>query len=365
MQKLSHYLYPNRINLLADLAGFNVEFTNVYQRNVKIYNGIDNTIEFDIKNADQKRIDLTTLTDIKMNVMDAAGLALPTSPYTIIPGTLKGIGSTLIPKSDLSKLSPQYLRYSVSAKKNGADLLLYADSRFGAVGTIELVGDAMPIIREPRVFNSFTSEIDLWGVPIYHSSAISTKFYEAIPTKFLNFEIHVTNFAGSIWLDATTNSTINLQAFQAAGKPFGAWNQSSVDGLFTGVIPFGTHIPIDDYNYFRISYQSPSVNGVGATFDIKQVGTTYQVLIHTSGTGYTVGSIIRIPGSHVGGVDVVNDLIITVSAVEGVSSTAPSSYTISSIRHITWIGTSVNNGKTYPALSGVNFSGTIDKIVVS
>ena len=61
MQKISSYLYPNRVEVLADMASFNVEYTNVYQKNVKIYNGIDNTIEFDIKNADQKRIDLATI----------------------------------------------------------------------------------------------------------------------------------------------------------------------------------------------------------------------------------------------------------------------------------------------------------------
>ena len=49
MQKIITYSYPNRIQLLADLAGFNVEYTNVYQRNAKIYSGIDNTIDFDIK----------------------------------------------------------------------------------------------------------------------------------------------------------------------------------------------------------------------------------------------------------------------------------------------------------------------------
>ena len=64
MQKISTYLYPNRIELLADLAGFTTEYTNVYQRTLKIYNGIDNTLEFDMKNADQKRIDLSTLTNI-------------------------------------------------------------------------------------------------------------------------------------------------------------------------------------------------------------------------------------------------------------------------------------------------------------
>jgi len=365
MQKISSYLYPNRIVLLADLAGFNVEFTNVYQRNVKIYNGIDNTIEFDIKNADQKRIDLTSISQIKLNVMDASGYELTNSPYDVTPTALKGIASVTIPQDDLADLDNQYLKYSVSAIKNGKDVLLYADARFGAVGTIELVGNAMPNIRPEKTYNTFTAEIDLKGVPIYHSSAIPCKFYEAVPTEYLSFDIYVTNFAGSIWLDATTNSTINLQAFQSAGKPFGAWNQSSADGLYTGVIPFGSNIPVGNYEYFRVSYQSPSVNGVGASFDIRQSGTIYTVAIHNSGTGYTVGSIIKVPGSQLGGIDGINDLIITVTAVDGVSSTAPSSYTISSIAHVTWIGTAVDNGNFYPALTGANFSGTIDKIIVS
>jgi hypothetical protein len=85
MQKISSYLYPNRIELLIDLAGSTVEFTSVYQRNVKLYNGIDNTIEFDIKNADQKRVDLTTLSIIELNIMDASGNSLPNSPYAITP----------------------------------------------------------------------------------------------------------------------------------------------------------------------------------------------------------------------------------------------------------------------------------------
>ena len=142
MQKISSYLYPNRVELLANLAGFTVEYTNVYQRNVKIYNGIDNTIEFDIKNADQKRIDLATLTQLELNVMDAQGNALENSPYAVTPTALKGIATVVIPQEDLTELSSQYLRYSVSALKNGEDVLLYADSRFGAVGKIELVGDA-------------------------------------------------------------------------------------------------------------------------------------------------------------------------------------------------------------------------------
>ena len=363
MQKVLSYLYPNRVQILANLTGFLVEYTNVYQRNVKIYNGIDNTIEFDIKNADQKRIDLNTLDQIELNVMDASGIALPNSPYTVTPTSLKGIATTIIPQEDLADLSDQYLRFSLTALKDGEDVILYTDTKFGAVGTIELIGNAMPVFRDDRVFETFTAEIDLQGMPIYHSSAIPAKFYEAIPTETLDFEINVTGFIGSIWIEATKNSTTNVEAFKAAGKPFGSWTQTFDDGMFTGTIPFGSNIPVGDYNYFRISYQTPSINGLGASFEVQKENNEYTVLIHNGGTGYGRGSLIKILGSQLGGEDGVNDIIITVNDVFGSTSTAVSSYTISQVSSIDWQGTASAGTGTY-LVSGSNYSGLVDNIVV-
>ena len=202
----------------------------MYQKNVKIYNGIDNTLEFDIKNADQKRIDLSTLSSLELNLMDATGNSLPNSPYTINTTAYKGIGKTIIPQEDLVDLSEQYLKFSVTATKDGEDVILYTDSKFGAVGVIELVGSALPTFRDARTFDTFTAEIDLKGQPTYHSSAIPTKFYEAVATTTLDFEIHVAGFIGSIWIDATENSTINSEAWKKGGKPFGSWTRTIEDG---------------------------------------------------------------------------------------------------------------------------------------
>ena len=360
MQKISRYLYPNRIELLANIAEFSVEFTNVYQRNLKIYNGIDNTIEFDIKNADQKRIDLTSLSQIRMNVMDASGNALPNSPYTVSSTSIKGIGTVTIPQEDLLDLTDQFLVYSVTALKNGNDIMLYSDSRFGAVGTIELIGNAMPKFIDSKTYKSFTAEIDLHGNPIYHSSAIPTKFYEAIATDTLSFEIHVTGFVGTIWIDATENDTINVEAFRAAGKPFGSWTQLAADGLYTGVIPYASTIPVGNYSYVRVSYQSSSITGVGATFNITKANNIYNATIHTSGTSYMTGSLIKVPGSQLGGVDGINDLIITIQGVEGIGS----SFSMGSISSITLTGIASDGTGTY-IVSGSNYSGIVDKVVVS
>ena len=362
MQKIQSYLYPNRIILLADLAGFNVENRVVYSRTVKIYNGIDNTIQFDIQNADQKRIDLATLTTIEMNVMDSQGNALPQSPYLVTPTSIFGVGSTTIPEEDLADLDDQYLRYSVTAVKSGEDIMLYCDSQFGAVGTLQIVGSAMPTVRDERVYTTFTAEIDLNGFPINHSSAIPCKFYEAVKTTSLDFEIQVTGFLGTVWVEATTDQTISVESFRKAGIPFGSWTQTGTP--FTGTIPYGASIPIGNYNYFRVTYTSPSLNGYGANFAVQgNPGGTYSLTILQGGTGYTMNCIIKILGTQLGGASPANDLYITVANVLGSSSTMSSSYTESEINQITWTGTAANQGNY--RVSGTNYSSVIDSITVS
>jgi hypothetical protein len=338
----------------------------VYQRTIKIYNGIDNTIEFDIKNADQKRIDLTTLGLIELNVMDASGFELPNSPYTVTPTSMKGIATVTIPQDDLADLSEQFLKYSVTTIKNGNDVLLYTDSRFGAVGTIELVGSAMPLIRQDRVYDTFTAEIDLKGQPIYHSSAIPAKFYEAVPREELSFDIEFSGdvnepgsgFTGSVWIEATKNHTINTEAFK--GAPY---LRSQTFDDFTGTWTPAS-LPIGEYQYFRVSYATPTASGLGATFNVTTNGTDYVVDVRAGGTGYAVGAKLKVLGSVLGGVDGINDLFITVQSVDGASTGYISSYSVSSAVSITWTGLAVDNPGRY-IVTGTNITGSVDRVTVS
>jgi hypothetical protein len=365
MQKISSYLYPNRIQLLADLAGFTVEYTNVYQRTVKIYNGIDNTLEFDIKNADQKRINLSTLTNIVLNVMDASGNALPNSPYTVSPldqSTLKGLAKVTIPQEDLIDLSDQYLTYSVTANKDGDDVILYGDSRFGATGKMELIGNAMPTFRDDRVYDSFTGDIDLKGAPTWHSSAIPSKFYEAVASETLDFEISITNFVGSVWIEATKRTTINTEAFKGAVFLWSTTFPAEAPG--NGQIGPPSGLPIGDYQYFRVSYTSPMMNGVGANFNITRQNSAYTVDIRNGGTNYQVGSQIKVLGSAVGGTDGINDVLITVTNIDASSAGYTSSYAASAMTNIVWSGTAAAGHATY-VVTGTNVSGTVDKVTVS
>jgi hypothetical protein len=264
MQKISTYLYPNRIELLADLAGINVEYTNVYQRNVKIYKGVDNVIEFDIKNADQKRLDLTgtpAITDIMLTVMDAQGNALPNSPYTVEPSiTVKGIATVTIPSADLADLGHQFLNYTVTAMKETANIPLYADSRFGVVGKMEIVGNAMPTIKPTQVYTTSTGEIDLNGRVISRSPAIPTTFYEAVPTTEMNVHAFIEDFIGTIYIQGAKSGTISVESFKNAPK--------IMEFTYTEATTTTVHfhpLTVGDYQYFRVSWENSDQHRVSPT----------------------------------------------------------------------------------------------------
>lgn len=364
MQKISQYLYSNRIELLADLATFNVEFTNVYQRPIKIYKGVDNVLEFDIKNADQKRIDLVTspaISNIKLNVIDASGFEVGVYDIDPVPAT-KGIGVATIPAADLVDFTSQFFRYSVTCDKGTGEILLYGDTRFSAVGTLELVGDAKGIDKTtlaPRVYDTFTAEIDLKGMPTWHSSAIPSTFYEAEKRTTLQFDVDVRGLTGNVWIEATKETTITAEAFKKGDTVYSfPDSQDETDTLSSPALNIG------DYKYFRVSFATQLGNGVGAAFTVTLVNNAYDVKVRAGGTGYAVGSQIKVLGSVLGGTDGVNDLIITVTGTDGSTTGYVSSYSISGITSVSWAGTAANGSSTY-VVTGKNITGTVDKVSVN
>lgn len=256
MQKVQSYLYPNRVIVIADLAGFTVENTVVYAKTVKIYKGVDNVIQFDVQNADQKRLDLVTtplVTNLQMNLMDISGYSIGTYVVTPHP-SVKGIGVTTIPAADLVSIQHQFLKYSLTATDtDNNNIPLYTDSRFSAVGKIEVVESAIPIDRPEIIYDKFQGEINYMGNVINHSSAVSTKLYEAIPTSELTFTVNCTNnFVATIYVEGTRDSTVSVESFRNAQK-------IQQQAISRGTTSLTFTVDVADFNYLRVSWTYPDV----------------------------------------------------------------------------------------------------------
>lgn len=154
MQKISSYLYSNRISVVADLASYPTEWKIVYQRKLKIFKGYKNTLEFDIRNADQKKIDILNY-NIKMLILDNFNTEVAIKDVSPILNS-PGLATVTIDAADIYYLKPQFLKFTLYIlNADGSKTLMYSDSQFGATGQIDLLDSAAIINREPQIIDTF------------------------------------------------------------------------------------------------------------------------------------------------------------------------------------------------------------------
>jgi hypothetical protein len=260
MQKIQSYLYSNRIQLLTNLDELStnnqVEWRIVYQRTIKIYKGIDNTLEVDVKNNDQKRVSLAGKT-IHMVIFDQANNEV--ARYTAInleddsSHAGRGLARISVLSSDLENLIPQSFNFVVYMENENETIeILYGDSKYGARGTIELLNgiNSKPVLR--KKYDNFRPETNYQTnqthVTHYYSDPIAVKFYQAIPTPQVNLSVNVTNFIGTVEIQATNNDTIGHEAFNRPSIQTQTFTQSR-----STPVEF-TNIDIGEYTYLRIKY---------------------------------------------------------------------------------------------------------------
>jgi len=305
MQKISSYLYPNRISVVADLALFPVRWKIVYQNRIKIYKGVDNVLTLDVKNADQKRIDIASM-DLKMSVTDVNGLFL--GEYEIVPGITTGLATINIPEDDLDLLDPQFLNFTIY-RENDDDTktILYADTQFGAVGQMELVGSAVSTQEPERYITNFSPLTNTDVRPF-----LTTYYSDAVEIKSSNYLNRPEN-TDSIELEFffnKSNAAVTVQVTKDAIISSGTiWTDILSFGVFPEDTTATKTITYPKYNrsltWLRVKFEQTTYTGEGATVDLikTQIGETVEAgfLPNKKGRGYRVGDVYTIPAERFGG----------------------------------------------------------------
>jgi hypothetical protein len=243
MQKISSYLYPNRINVVADVAVFPVRYKIVYQNRIKIYQGVDNVLTIDIKNSDQKRIDLDTLLgedeSLKMSVQDVLGKEFLLADVT--PSATKGLATVNIQEGDLVNLDPQFLNFTIyKINADESKTVFYADTQFGVKGNMELIGNALNTNTAPRYITRFapiTATDPNPNITTYYSDAV---------------EIRQPNY-----LDEASNDSVDLD-FIFKGL------DATVTVEYTDDVVIGANIPWTTLETFTVT---PATTAVTKTYN--------------------------------------------------------------------------------------------------
>jgi len=106
-------------------------------------------------------------------------------------------------------------------------------------------------------------------------------------------------------------------AISISAQPSNQSTQTPAGGVLTvtraGTAATGTA------SYTNVTYTGGT--GTGATFNVSRAGGVYTVTVTAAGSGYAASDTITVLGSALGGVDVTNDLTITVATVATAAAT--------------------------------------------
>lgn len=349
------YLYSNKLDVFTNPSDSwtSERYRRVYNRNLKVYRSVDNRIDVQVRNSDQKASNVTGST-LVFNLVsrDTKDLILQKDFSAMDSST--GKVTISLTEFELLDVDPGFYDYSIIKEvretvdstdyRVSSRMPLYMDSQYDTIGTIEVLGDVLGdvepsvIIDKFEYINPFTQGSD--SPKTYISSIVDAK-----PKLYSNGSLHTFQFYSSNY-----QGTVTIQGSldEQGGTPY-RWTDITTIDLTTEKYKNIT----GKWNWFRIKHQ-PTQSARIARFTIAQTMLlTYQVTVGSGGKGYEVGETILITGNKLGGELDTNDLTITVTAVD-VDGT---------ITGISWTGLSYNGVKTF-VLDDTNIvTNTIDKIL--
>ena len=132
----------------------------MYQRELKIQKGLQNKIQFQFKNSDQKLLPVSTSTFV-FSMFDATNRRqLVEKSIEILDNgattSTRGLGLLTLSESDTLDLDKGFYKFSIKKLNDvGTYDLAYSNTYYGISGTLELLEDISPVLQSSTEVTSF------------------------------------------------------------------------------------------------------------------------------------------------------------------------------------------------------------------
>ena len=194
---------------LEDGLTTNQRFRQVYQRTFKIYRGVDNILDFMVRNQDQKTIVIADRYAV-LNILNNETRELILSKEGEFDGSSVGKVRFTLSESELLDIEPGYYKFTLRLEDRtyidsvdyvvNSSTLLYVDSQFSADSTIEILGDISGEPKDSLEIKEFTREwnADANEDDVFYSSIIDAKPEISRPSSIHTFAFYSSSYDGSV-----------------------------------------------------------------------------------------------------------------------------------------------------------------------
>jgi hypothetical protein len=257
MQLNSVYLYPNKIDVFTNaLASWQIErYRRVYNRNLKLYRSVDNRIDLQVRNSDQKAADVTGSV-LVFNIITREGKDLILSKDCVSISPSNGRFYVNFSKDELNNIESGFYSYSIVNEVRStidadeyqvtSKTVMYQDSQYGAISTLEISGDVLGETEPSIELNKFEYiNPATTGYPdpkYYTSSIIDTVGITQVPQSLHTFQIYSTNYTG----------TVKIQGSLSEGGTPHVWTDIETLSLTNASQTYQS--VTGKYNFFRIRH---------------------------------------------------------------------------------------------------------------
>lgn len=260
------YLYINKLDIFTSLSDSwpTERYRKVYNRNLKVFRGVDNRIDIQVRNSDQKASNITgSVLVFNLVSQDTKDLVLQKDFSAMDLAT--GKVTIKLTETELLDLDNGLYNYSIvkEIRRNIDEsnyevtnrIPLYVDSQYDAVATLEIAGDVYGGVSQSRIVNTFhyvNPQTQGENVPLWYESEI----IDALPSTQSAYPLHTfqfysTNYTGTVIIQASLED-------QGATPRSNKWITVSTVDLNTEKYKNVT----GKYNWFRIKH-TPATNNTG------------------------------------------------------------------------------------------------------
>lgn len=232
MQLIPVYLYPNKVDVYTNVpTSWTTErYRKVYNRNVKLFRGLDNRVDIQVRNSDEKALDVTGYT-VFFNLIRHGDQSLVFTRECTAVEISKGRYYVNISRDDLYNLENGFYQYSIHrTDANGTPSVMYIDSQYGAVATIEVVGDVKGNLQPSLEVKEF-SEVNpyVFGETLdtfFRSSLIDAHYQTETAKSTHTFALYTTGYNGSVKIEASLDESSSPKNWTEVVAPFTITNES-------------------------------------------------------------------------------------------------------------------------------------------
>lgn len=190
------------LNLQDGIPRVNINMSN--NKSIVIYKGVQNHIDFSIRNSDRKPIKLLDKAmTAYVRISDTGELVLKKD--LIIIDEYKGLARLVFTQGEMADMEDGRYTYGVIYKtEDEREGVLYSDRSADAIGEFKLESSVVPDARKSHVITEFLEESRHPG--ILHSDRIPGAHLENYVNSLHSYAIYSTGFTGTVTIQGSLDS---------------------------------------------------------------------------------------------------------------------------------------------------------------